>query len=123
MLVKTVAIISPGEMGHAVGRELLAGGLSVITCLKGRSDLTRNFAQRAGIRDTPNLGEMLSEVDLVLSIGPPAKAVEMASAVARAMSDSGHAPPYADCNAVSPATARRIGDEIAGRALISSTAE
>ncbi len=113
MPIKTVAIMSPGEMGHAVGRGLLAGGLSVITCLEGRSDLTRNLAERAGIGDTPGLGEMLAEADLVLSIGPPAKAAEMASAVAQAMSDSGNALPYADCNAVSPATARRIGDEIA----------
>ena len=34
MPVKTVAIMSPGEMGHAVGRGLLAGSLSVITCLE-----------------------------------------------------------------------------------------
>ncbi|MFP6869227.1 MAG: DUF1932 domain-containing protein [Nitrospinota bacterium] len=113
MPVQTVAIMSPGEMGHAVGRALIAGGLDVVTCLEGRSALTRKFSEEAGIRDLPSLGEMLAEADLVLSIVPPAKAVETAATVAATMAASGHKPPYADCNAVSPDTTRRAGEEIA----------
>ncbi len=113
MPVRTVAIMSPGEMGHAVGRALNWGGLGVITCLKGRSKLSRKFADQGGIRDVPSLGEMLAEADLVLSIVPPGQALDNARTVAEAMAASGHTPPYADCNAVSPATTRRIGEEIA----------
>jgi 3-hydroxyisobutyrate dehydrogenase-like beta-hydroxyacid dehydrogenase len=99
-------------MGHAVGRALNWGGLGVITCLKGRGELSRKFADQAGIRDVPSLAEMLVEADLVLSIVPPGQALDNARTVAEAMAASGHTPPYADCNAVSPATTRRIGEEI-----------
>ena len=33
MVVKTVAIISPGDMGHSVGSVLRDNGFDVITCL------------------------------------------------------------------------------------------
>ena len=35
--VKTVAILSPGDMGSNVGRALRENGLDVITCLTERS--------------------------------------------------------------------------------------
>ncbi|MDP6883615.1 MAG: hypothetical protein QF830_05735, partial [Rhodospirillales bacterium] len=52
--------------------------------------------------------------DLILSIIPPAAGLATAEAVAAAMQRSGAKPPYADCNALSPATARRIADVITG---------
>lgn len=112
MPVQTVGILSPGEMGHAVGRALISGGLEVITSLEGRSELTKSFAAKAGIRDAGSLEAMAGEADLVLSIVPPARALETAAAAARAMISAGKTPPYADCNAVSPDTTRRIGEEI-----------
>jgi 3-hydroxyisobutyrate dehydrogenase-like beta-hydroxyacid dehydrogenase len=113
MPIQTVAIMSPGEMGHAVGRALIESGLEVITCLKGRGELTKSFARKAEIRDAESLETMVEEADLVLSIVPPAKSVETAAAAARAMLSAGKTPPYADCNAVSPDTTRRAGEEIA----------
>ncbi|MBT3350855.1 MAG: NAD(P)-dependent oxidoreductase [Nitrospinaceae bacterium] len=112
MPIQTVAIMSPGEMGHAVGRVLIEGGLEVIACLEGRGDLTKNFAAKAGIRDAGSLETMVGEADLVLSIVPPAKSVETAAAASRAMRSAGKTPPYADCNAVSPDTTRLVGKEI-----------
>ena len=113
MPVRTVAIMSPGDMGHAVGRALGSNGLDVITCLAGRSEHTRTLAGRGGFRDLPSLEAMVSEADLVLSILPPAAAPGVAREVAAAMASAGKAPPYADCNAVSPDTTRKIGEEIA----------
>ena len=49
--MKTIAIISPGNMGHAVGRLLGSRGFAVVTSLAGRSPRTRGLAERAGIRD------------------------------------------------------------------------
>ena len=37
--IGTVAVMSPGDMGHAVAKVLRAQGLRVITCLDGRSAL------------------------------------------------------------------------------------
>ncbi len=114
MALETVAVLSPGDMGHAVGRVLRAHGLETITCLAGRSERTKRLAAEAGIRDCPTQAEMLEQADVVLSIVPPGSAVRVADAVARAMRESGFCPPYADCNAVSPETARAIAKTIEG---------
>ena len=112
MPVKTVAIISPGDMGHSVGRALGEHGLDVITCLAGRSDRTRKLAKLGRFRDVPSLEAMVSEADLVVAILPPSAALKTAGQVAEAMASAGKKRPYADCNAVSPETTRGIGKEI-----------
>ena len=48
MAVAAVGLLSPGDMGHAVGRELREGGLDLLTCLEGRSERTRGLAAAAG---------------------------------------------------------------------------
>lgn len=108
MPLKTVAILSPGDMGHAVGRALREGGLNVITCLQGRSKRTGRLAQQAGIEDVPSLEELVSKADLVLSIMVPAEAVSLARQVAQALHDSGSDTYFADCNAISPQTTKEI---------------
>ena len=109
MTVHTIAIISPGELGSAVGGALRENGLNTIACLSGRSELTRNRALAAGFRDVPTMEALLEEADLVLSIMPPASAVGMAGEVAAAMKATGHRPPYVDCNAISPDSTRHAG--------------
>ena len=104
MAVTTVAILSPGDMGHAVGRALRAHGLTVMTCLEGRSERTRALARQAGIRDVATLEELVSQVDLVLSILVPAEASGVAQQVAEALRAAGADTYFADCNAVSPQT-------------------
>ena len=110
--MNTIAILSPGDMGHAVGRTLSAKGLRVVTCLEGRSARTRGLAEAAGLIDLPSLEAMVTETDLVLSIMPPSAAVDVARSVAIAMSAVGRRPAYADCNAISPATTSKIASEI-----------
>ena len=78
MAVETVAVVSPGDMGHAVGRALGEHGLNAIACLKGRSERTRVLARHGGIREVQSLEEMVSEADLVLSILLPSEAVNVA---------------------------------------------
>lgn len=112
MSIRTVAILSPGEMGAAVGRAFHDSGLDVITSLSGRSPPTRARAEAAGFRDAGTVDAVLAAADIVLSIMPPEFAPATAETVAEAMRRTGHTPPYADCNAVSPETARRIGAAI-----------
>ncbi len=118
MTNETIAILMPGNMGHSVGRALGVHGHRVITCLAGRSARTRNLAESAGLHDMPDLETLLGEADLVLSILPPSRALELAQRVAEAMGriDWGRTdrrPVYVDCNAVSPDTARAAGELIA----------
>lgn len=108
MQVQRIAILSPGEMGHSVGRCLLAGGFDVTTCLTGRSERTRTLTAAAGIRDEPDLDELVRDADLILAILVPDQARALAGQVAEVMKRTGSSPAYADCNAISPDTAREI---------------
>ncbi len=109
-----IAVISPGNMGSAVGKMLGRNGYEVITCLAGRSDFTKSKAVDAGMRDTGSLEALAEQADLVLSIIDPAKAVTVAGEIARAMRDTASAPVYADCNATSPQTAVEIQGIVEG---------
>jgi 3-hydroxyisobutyrate dehydrogenase-like beta-hydroxyacid dehydrogenase len=111
---KTVAIVSPGDMGHNVGKALKKEGLRIVTSLAGRSERTRKLAAAAGFEDLKSLEAVAAEADLILSIMPPSSAVDAARAMAKAIKASGRTPPYADCNAVSPQTAQKAADVIAG---------
>ena len=106
MPIKTVAILSPGEMGAAVGRALHDAGFAVVTCLEGRGDFTRKRAEAAGFTFADTLEALLGEADLVLSILPPEHAPALAGRVAAAMKASGHTPPFAELNAIAPETSR-----------------
>lgn len=108
--VRTVALISPGEMGSAVGQRLREGGLTVVTSLAGRSKRTQTLATAAGIEDAGSLPAAVGRADVLLSILPPGRALEVAGAVGR---DPG--PLYVDCNAVSPATVRAISAAVGDR--------
>ena len=112
MQINTVAILSPGDMGHAVGRALREHGLSVITHLEGRSERTRQLADKAGIDDTASLEELVRQADAVLSILVPSEAAGVADAVAGAIRASGAETIFSDCNAVSPNTALGMRDAI-----------
>ncbi len=114
MPIKSDAILMPGEMGAAVGKAFHDHGLDVITCLDGRSEPTRARAAEAGFRDVADLETLLGEAEIVLSILPPELAPAMAASVAAVMNSSGRTPPYADCNAVAPETARGMQVVIEG---------
>jgi 3-hydroxyisobutyrate dehydrogenase-like beta-hydroxyacid dehydrogenase len=113
MAPQTVAVLSPGDMGSGVGQALRAQGHDVVTCLAGRGEGSRARAKRAGFREVPSLEALVSAADMVLSILPPESAPDIARQIAAAMRAAGRKPPYADCNAVAPETARTIGATIA----------
>ncbi len=112
MSLERIAILSPGDMGHGVGKVLVEHGYEVITCLAGRSRRTRDLAATAGFRDVPTLEEMILQADLIMSILVPARAVGVAKEVAHAMRSVGASLPFADCNAVSPESALEIASVI-----------
>ena len=99
-MLNTVGILSPGDMGHTVGDVLRQNGLRVITCLEGRSQRTRQLAEKAGIVDVPTYSQLATKADLILSILVPAQAMSAASAVAEALQQVDTPLTYADCNAI-----------------------
>ena len=112
MSLNTVAILSPGDMGHTVGHVLVSYGLRVITCLEGRSERTKNLANRAGIEDVPNYETLVREADIVLSILVPDQAQQAAQVIAEVISQTKADFLYADCNAIAPQTTCQIDDMI-----------
>ena len=111
---QTVAIISPGYMGHVCGKVLREHGLPVITSLQGRSARTRQLAERASIADVGSMAVVVQQADLILSILVPDQAVATAQGVAQALTATNGTTVYVDCNAIAPQTAQTIGQIITG---------
>lgn len=114
MTTETIAILMPGDMGHAVGRALKEHGHEVLCALDGRGEHTRALAADAGLQDVGSIGAVVAGADMILSILPPASALSQAEAVAGAMAEQGRRPVYVDCNAISPDTAKAVAGVITG---------
>src|SRR5690606_30926434 len=81
----TIAIVATGEMGSAVGAALVEAGYRVVTDLTGRSAQSRKLASLAGIEDVGSFRAIAETADIVLSILPPAHAVELGRRMAEAL--------------------------------------
>ena len=114
MKLDVIGVMSPGDMGHGVGRALRESGRRVLTNLAGRSERTRALAADAGLEDSGSLEAVMAEADLVLSIMPPAAAEGFAEDAVQAMAAAGRTPAFADMNAISPATSAAIGGIVTG---------
>ena len=112
MMVNTVAIMSPGDMGHAVGQVLSESGIDVITCTDGRSQRTKNLAEMAGLRQVATLEDMVIQADLVLSIMVPSKAMSFVREISPHFESCKTPTYFADCNAVSPQSALAMAEVI-----------
>jgi 3-hydroxyisobutyrate dehydrogenase-like beta-hydroxyacid dehydrogenase len=112
MSIHTVAILSPGDMGHGVGQVLKQNGLRVVTCLQKRSQRTRELAVEAGIEDLPSLEAVVTESDLIMSILVPGAARDIAREVGEALRATKTDVLFADCNAIAPSTARDVASII-----------
>jgi 3-hydroxyisobutyrate dehydrogenase-like beta-hydroxyacid dehydrogenase len=93
-----VGILHPGAMGAAIGTALVSAGHEVLWDARGRSEAT---AARAG-RFTDVGDALLAQADVVLSICPPDRALQVA---ATATEFDGV---YVDANAIAPSTAAKI---------------
>ena len=106
-MAPTVGIVSPGAMGSALADAL---DTRVVATLEGRSERTRALAAQARrLELLPTLGDVLRTADVVLSVVPPGEAETIGAAVR-----SAGAGVFADLNAVSPETVRRIGANVDG---------
>jgi 3-hydroxyisobutyrate dehydrogenase-like beta-hydroxyacid dehydrogenase len=108
----TVAVVSPGAMGSALGAALARGGERVVATVAGRSERTARLAEQAGLELVPDLRSAVADADVVLSVVPPAAAPVVASDVVRA-SERSTSPLLVDLNAIAPATALGIASTAA----------
>ena len=108
MSIESVAILSPGDMGHAIGKLLKENEMRVLTCLAGRSDRTRELSENAGIIDVPNLNDLVEQSDVIMSVtvseAVPGLCHEIADAVKATDADL----LFAECNAIAPALSSQM---------------
>lgn len=72
----TVGLLPPGEMGAFLGRAVLASGHEVVLWVgAGPSDATRRRA--AAFTEVADLDELAGRTDTVLSVCPPAYALDV----------------------------------------------
>ncbi|MBB1245494.1 DUF1932 domain-containing protein [Streptomyces durbertensis] len=109
----TVTILHPGSMGAAVAAQAI-GARRVLWVAAGRSSVTTERAERAGMTPCTSLEEALAASDAVISICPPHVAEDVATEVA-AHAFNGL---YLDANAISPQRMERIASEIRPAALV-----
>jgi putative dehydrogenase len=103
-----IAIIGAGEMGAAVGRRLRETGARVLVSLAGRSAASAERVRRAGLEVVHDDHQLANGVDYILSIVPPAAAIEVAERLHTPLRKAVSPPLLADCNAIAPATMLRI---------------
>ena len=92
-------------MGAAIGALLVAQGHDVLWDPNGRSDATARRAAAAGLTSANNL----LDGDVILSVCPPHAALDVARSL------QGTTALVVDANAISPMTARRVGEVIGDR--------
>ncbi|MEZ5851771.1 MAG: NAD(P)-binding domain-containing protein [Hyphomicrobiaceae bacterium] len=103
---KIIGVLGMGAMGAGVAGDLRASGFRVLSVLSGRSERSRQRAERAGIEPMPDLAALLAQCDTFLSIVPADQAEPLAEAVAGSL--GGRPIHYVDCNSITPSKAARI---------------
>jgi L-threonate 2-dehydrogenase len=116
--VVRVAVIGAGEMGASVARRLHEGRAKVMTSLKGRSAASIERVTRAGIEVIDDDDLLARDADFVMSIAPPGVAVEVARRWREPILHADAKPVFVECNAIAPATSRRIEEILRGARFI-----
>jgi len=96
-------------MGSALGCAWRRGGARVVATVAGRSARTATLAAEAGLELLPDLDAVVRAAEIVVSVGPPDQAPDIAGQIAESARRQQVAPLVADLNALSPATVERIG--------------
>lgn len=112
-----VGVVSPGEMGSALGASLRRGGVRVLATTAGRSGRTTRLAEGAGLELVAGLDEVVGRSTVVLSVVPPQFAGAAAAEVVACTRRLGVRPTLVDLNAVAPDEVVAIASLAAGAQL------
>lgn len=107
----SIGILSAGEMGYHWAKLLKSKGADVLTYLAGRSNVTRQRSENAGIKSVSSLTDLIIETDLVVSLVVPSAALPVAADIAQVLAKLRKKDfIFLDANAISPMTAHSIGE-------------
>lgn len=99
-------------MGSGLGRAWRRGGARVVATVAGRSARTVRLAEAARLELLPDLDAVVAAAQIVVSVGPPDRAVEIAGTIAASARRAAVTPLVADLNAISPMTVSRIATDV-----------
>ena len=108
MAAETVALLHPGHMGVTIGAAAATSGARVLWVSEHRSVESQQRAKQAGLVDAKHLAHAIRQSDVILSVCPPHAAL----AIAQSVAVHGFRGIYVDANAVSRATAEKIGETV-----------
>jgi 3-hydroxyisobutyrate dehydrogenase-like beta-hydroxyacid dehydrogenase len=103
-----VGFLHPGEMGISLAVSTQESGHAVYWVSEGRSDKTRDRAEKFNLQDVGTLHQLCEICSVIISVCPPHAAEEVALNV----SDCSYTGLYIDANAISPQRAKRIGSRM-----------
>ena len=112
--VGSVGILHPGAMGAQVAKQVVGTGAEVWWVESGRSAESRARAEAAGLGSVGSVEELAARSEIILSVCPPAAALDVAGSVAA----TPFAGIYVDANAISPEHADEVAALFAGRARV-----
>ncbi len=99
-------------MGSTVAASAACNLSHVLFASEGRSSATIERAEQVDLEDVGSLSNLVECSQILVSVCPPASAMELANRVA----SLGFRGIYVDANALSPATARKLEQVFAGQA-------
>jgi 3-hydroxyisobutyrate dehydrogenase-like beta-hydroxyacid dehydrogenase len=105
----TIGLLHPGEMGAAIGAQLVRAGHRVLWTSAGRSAATAERAARAGLQDVGEAIALAAASEVVLSVVPPASAADVAASIGEFRGL------FVDANAIAPSTSRAIAESVHAR--------
>lgn len=109
-----VAVIAAGEMGSAIGRQLVLSGFHVCTLAEGRSRDTRERIEESGMTVAPTCGELVERADLLISVVPSHAADAVAARILEECPRDGSDRIFLEANAIAPQKSRDIARSFEG---------
>lgn len=103
-----IAILYPGDMGHAIAKELISANFRVISASNGRSTNTIERIKNAGIEDVKTLENIVKEADYIISLTNAEASISVAKSVAAEMELQKKYPVFIDMNSNNPETVSEI---------------
>lgn len=103
-----IGILHPGEMGVSIAASAINSGYRAYWASQGRSDKTRERAEKHGLIELDSLSKLCQTSEIILCICPPHAAED----VARSVTQAGFKGLYLDANAIAPQRSITFGQRM-----------
>ena len=114
---KTIGILYAGELGSAVGALLQSRGYRVVTTHGTRGPRTIQRCAETGLIALDSLAEVVRQADVLISLVPPAAALDIAKQYADLAAIAPKRAIYVDANSIGPESVVAIGNRLSATGI------